>query len=379
MASLRFRCHHCFRKIEVDERGAGLEVPCPECHRSILIPSRDEAERLAERQKLDTQPIAALPTIKLSLSGRRRVRRYRVVAAAWIFLVVAAVVAFQWRSALFVASTLLLASFILSIAVFAQRHLVHGALILACALCLVPVLFPGIIPPTVKGKPLYIPVLREVERIVVVTQEVAVASQTVSEEEEEDSSSSPASKPIEPSLPAVSKADRSSGSHALPFRVYTDCDDGVQPYTPSGWMGNISDIDIDECCAQNPRSGASCIKSSYMGKGKWAGVVWQDPPNNWGDMPGGYDLTGARRLTFWARGVTGSEKVEFKIGLLGVSKQFCDSAKATTGKIQLTTQWKQYTLDLGGKNLQRIITGFSWIVEGGATPVTFYLDDIQYE
>lgn len=173
MASLRFRCQHCFRKIEVDERGAGLEVPCPECHRSILIPSREEAERLAERQKLDTQPIAALPTIRMSLSGRRLARQYRVVAAAWFFLVVAAGVAFKWRSALFVASPLLLASIILSIAVLARRYLVHGALILACALCLVPVLFPGMIPPMVKGKPLDIPVLREVERIVVVTQQVA--------------------------------------------------------------------------------------------------------------------------------------------------------------------------------------------------------------
>jgi hypothetical protein len=107
--------------------------------------------------------------------------------------------------------------------------------------------------------------------------------------------------------------------------------------------------------------------------------VWQDPPNNWGEMPGGYDLTGASRVTFWAKGATGSEHVEFKIGLLGGNKQYRDSAKATTGKIQLTTQWKQYVLELGGKNLQQIITGFSWVVEGGPSPVTFYLDDIQYE
>jgi hypothetical protein len=86
MANLRFRCPHCSRKIEVDDRGAGIEVPCPECHRNIEIPTQEEAQRLAERHKMDTQPIAALPTMRLSLSGRKRVPRLLLVLGVLIFV-----------------------------------------------------------------------------------------------------------------------------------------------------------------------------------------------------------------------------------------------------------------------------------------------------
>ena len=86
MAKLRFGCPHCSRKIEVDERGVGLEVPCPECHRNIQIPTQEEARRLAERQKMDTQPIAALPTMRVSLSGRKQMPLYRRVLVVLILV-----------------------------------------------------------------------------------------------------------------------------------------------------------------------------------------------------------------------------------------------------------------------------------------------------
>lgn len=165
----------------------------------------------------------------------------------------------------------------------------------------------------------------------------------------------------------------------LPFKVYGDCYDGAQPYCPSGWMGNLSHIDQNDCCEERPHSGSTCIKVVYSGKGGWAGVAWQDPPNNWGTQPGGYDLTGAARLTLWARGEKGMENVEFKVGLLGAGRKHQDSGRATSGKITLTTKWQKYTVDLGGRNLQKMMTGFLWVAEGGVSPVTFYLDDIQFE
>jgi hypothetical protein len=41
----------------------------------------------------------------------------------------------------------------------------------------------------------------------------------------------------------------------------------------------------------------------------WAGLYWQHPDNNWGDEPG-VDLTGAKRISFYARGERGGEIVE---------------------------------------------------------------------
>ncbi len=165
----------------------------------------------------------------------------------------------------------------------------------------------------------------------------------------------------------------------LPFKLYSECDDGFMPYYPYGWMGNIHAIEINECWEDEPHSGKSCLKFTYDDVGKWAGIAWQDPPNNWGELKGGYDLTGAKALTFWARGETGLEKVEFKVGLLGPGKKVTDTARVTLGRIQLSGRWKQYRIPLEGRNLSRIVTGFLWVVEGGNMPITFYLDDIQFE
>jgi hypothetical protein len=71
--------------------------------------------------------------------------------------------------------------------------------------------------------------------------------------------------------------------------------------------------------------------------------------------------------------------VEFKVGLLGPGKKVTDTARVTLGRIQLSSRWKQYSIPLEGKDLRRIVTGFLWVVEATGAPVTFYLDDIQYE
>jgi hypothetical protein len=151
------------------------------------------------------------------------------------------------------------------------------------------------------------------------------------------------------------------------------------PYLPSGWMGNNGAIGFDEHCTESPHSGTTCIKVEYKAPDGWAGIVWQDMANDWGDQDGGRNLTGATKLTFWARGSQGGERVDFMFGIIKRGeKPFPDS---DTGKMStvLTRDWKQYSFDLSGKNLTRIKTGFGWSLGGQGKPVTFYLDDIQYE
>lgn len=106
---------------------------------------------------------------------------------------------------------------------------------------------------------------------------------------------------------------------------------------------------------------------------------WQSPAEDWGDKPGGWDLSGAKKLTFWARGEKGGEEVNFSFGLLGADKKFPDSDKGETGKIKLTKEWQQHSIALAGKDLSQIKTGFCWVVAGNGHPVTFYLDDIQWK
>ncbi len=163
----------------------------------------------------------------------------------------------------------------------------------------------------------------------------------------------------------------------LPLVLYGPGAAGDPPYVPSGYMGNVGAIAMDAASADRPR-GKRCLQVRYTASDNWGGVVWQSPANDWGERPGGFDLTGAKRLTFWARGDKGGESVTFQFGLLGPDKAYHDSG---TGKltVTLTPDWKQYAIDLSGKNLADIKTGFCWVVAASGHPVTFYLDAIQYE
>jgi hypothetical protein len=151
------------------------------------------------------------------------------------------------------------------------------------------------------------------------------------------------------------------------------------PFIPSGWMGDAGSLALDEKCTESPHSGDYCMKCQFKASNGFGGIAWQNPANNWGDQNGGVNLTGATKLTFWARGQDGGETVSFKMGILGKDKKYPDSDHAELPDLVLTKDWKQYTIDLTGKDLSSIKTGFVWVLASPGKPVTFYLDDIQYE
>jgi hypothetical protein len=169
-----------------------------------------------------------------------------------------------------------------------------------------------------------------------------------------------------------------------PFNVYTDKNARGNHYAPSGWMGDYTDIAFSDAWKENPHSGTTCIRIVYrpnVSQGaRWVGMYWQYPPNNWGEKKGGYNLTGAKKLTFWARGEKGGERIEeVKIG--GITGTYADSDTATAGPIILTTDWKQFEIDLEGRDLSYISGGFCWStnLDVNLDGATFYLDDMRYE
>ena len=168
------------------------------------------------------------------------------------------------------------------------------------------------------------------------------------------------------------------------FNVYTERTARDNHYYPSGWMGDWGDIKLDAGCKEKPHSGQTCVKIIYTAEQKqgagWAGMYWQNPPNNWGNEKGGYDLTGATRVVFWARGANGGEKIaEFKIG--GITGEFADTDSASIDNIILTREWNQYSIDLKKLNLSHISGGFCWSANAQDNPegFTIYLDDIYFE
>lgn len=176
----------------------------------------------------------------------------------------------------------------------------------------------------------------------------------------------------------AAKMSIASPKTPLPFRLYTDRSTQA-PYVPSGFMGNVAAIALNEDSDVQPHSGTSCIQASYRASDAWGGVLWQSPPNDWkGEQPGGLDLSGAKALEFWVRGAEGDEVVNFMIGVVDGNVPYRDSAKAELKEIRLTREWQKHRLPLDGADLSRIKTGFGWSLAGQGKPVTFFVDDIEY-
>ncbi len=165
----------------------------------------------------------------------------------------------------------------------------------------------------------------------------------------------------------------------FPFYVYMDAYSKLNHFFPSGWMGDYDDMSYNNAWTQNPKSGKTCFRVQYTAKGSrgfgWAGIYWQDPINNWdvGKLKGGYDLTGARKIKFWARGEKGGEIIEFQTG--GMT-----SGKQTTGPIQLEKEWVQYEMIIKTIDLSIVNGGFNAVYTRYDNPdgCVFYVDDIYF-
>lgn len=156
-------------------------------------------------------------------------------------------------------------------------------------------------------------------------------------------------------------------------------------FVPSNYNGDIGDISLNSFSKVTSISGSECIEIKYSAAKSndagWANIYWVYPVNNRGGEHGLQDvLTGAKKLTFWARGMNGGEVAEFKMG--GITGKYSDSVRPaiSTGVITLSKNWTQYTIDLTGKDLSQVIGGFCWETNTMSNPsgCTIYLDDICY-
>jgi hypothetical protein len=168
------------------------------------------------------------------------------------------------------------------------------------------------------------------------------------------------------------------------FYVYKNAGSSLGYYIPSGYMGDTRDIFLKQ---------TRDVKKVYEGKGAsleivytpkgqegWSGLYWLEPANNWGNVQGGFNLKGAVRITFWARGLKGGEVLsEVKVG--GIKGKYPDSDIASLKNIGLTTEWEMYEIDLKDKKMSHIAGGFCIILDRYNNPegATVFIDNIIYE
>ena len=164
--------------------------------------------------------------------------------------------------------------------------------------------------------------------------------------------------------------------------IYFDGNDEVVSFYPTGWVGDFMDVNVDFNYKDNEKK---CIRISYIpsnsGFKGWFSLVWQYPPNNWGDkQEKGVDLTGYKKLVFYAKGEKGGEVIsEMKIG--GNDNIAGDTDTAWLGQIKLNRVWTKYEINLKGKNLSNIISGLVLVLtkHNAINGSNIYLSDIYYE
>lgn len=170
-----------------------------------------------------------------------------------------------------------------------------------------------------------------------------------------------------------------------PFYVFSDKGSRENHYVPSGFMPTGECLRFNDAWKEDCYKGQTCVHINYdvdcsqRGQ-KWAGIYWLNPANNWGKRRGGFNLTGASKLTFWARGFKGGEQIqEFTIG--GVEGDYQDTDTVSIGPVILTDQWREYVIDLRGKDLSYISGGFAWTTSAdvNAQECQFLLDEIRFE
>lgn len=159
-------------------------------------------------------------------------------------------------------------------------------------------------------------------------------------------------------------------------------------FIPSGYFGAHADVTPSACDVDRPMDAVGdCFAFTYEpsedATDLYAGVIWQDQDQNWGDLPGHCIAEGAKKVTFKARGAEGGEVVNF--GAVGVEM----------GDLELTDEWESYEILIDTVNYNNsgpnggVVAGFSWgaakagmngepvyIPDGES--ITFYIDDIQW-
>jgi len=160
--------------------------------------------------------------------------------------------------------------------------------------------------------------------------------------------------------------------------------------------------DLNENWSEDAYSGTCirCAQKTY--EGDWNAWMWMtgylpegstEPRLNDGSADGqGMDLTGAERLTFYARAEKGTT-VKCEFFTLGFGRDAASgkklvkypdsSAKKSLGVVRLTDKWKKYSIPLKGLDLSYVVAGFGYsvndVMNGNNANVVFYLDEIRFE
>ncbi|MBU1044946.1 MAG: hypothetical protein KJ915_11175 [Candidatus Omnitrophica bacterium] len=168
------------------------------------------------------------------------------------------------------------------------------------------------------------------------------------------------------------------------FYVFSERGSPLDHKVPCNWMGDFKCIDLFQNCRDNPQTGEFCMRWKYipesMQEEGWVGVYWQTyHKSGETQMRDGVDLRQAKKITLWARGEQGNEKIKIKVG--GLGGRFPDSDQKTSDVLTLSKDWQQFSVNLEDVDMSFIDGIFCWLTDKKMNPdgCVFYLDNIRYE
>lgn len=168
--------------------------------------------------------------------------------------------------------------------------------------------------------------------------------------------------------------------------IYTDADAAE---SHGAWTNIVPErgregLHIDPADTSSGPGGTAVRLDFDFARAPWSGVVVATAPGYWGDRPGpGLDLAQARTLVFRARGLAGGETIRVKAAVVS-DQPFGDSAAlpVDAGWITLGSDWREYRVDVDGRDLSRVISPFMVVANDKHNPsgrATVFLDDIRWE
>jgi len=116
----------------------------------------------------------------------------------------------------------------------------------------------------------------------------------------------------------------------------------------------------------------------HRNKGNWYGLGFVNPVNDWGDILGGYDLTGAKEFSFYARSNFDKVSATIGFGLIDDDKPYPDTAKKAID-IKLSTKWNKYTIKIKDEDMSCIRSGLVIFSSGGGFQHEIFLDKVVFE
>lgn len=162
----------------------------------------------------------------------------------------------------------------------------------------------------------------------------------------------------------------------LPFYVYKDGSN--PPYLATGYMGNYKDMVVNTNYKEDTYDGSSAIQIKYNQIHSWYGLAYVDPANDWGDILGGYDISGAKTFSFWAKTDTDNVYATIGFGMIGGNKPYPDSSKKSV-EIKLTQEWKKYTIKTKRLDLSCIRSGLVLFSGGRGFEHSIFIDEVVFE